>query len=206
LRVKEMPALPINNTTEFYERNADQFCGSTSGLNMESLYDRFLKLLPKAGMILDAGCGSGRDTRAFKARGFHVTAIDSSRRVVQFAREFTGQKCRRLRLQDIEFHEKFDGIWACASLLHLRKREIADVMFRLIDALKAGGVMYVSLKEGRGERIAEDGRFFNYYTLTSLRRLLSEFSNVDELAIWKTRDIRPGRHGAHWLNALVRKI
>lgn len=192
-------------TTEFYEVHADEFCDSTAKINMERLYEPFLKLLAQGAHILDAGCGSGRDTKAFRSRGFRVTAIDCSPRVIRFARQFTGQKCQLLRFQDISFHRKFDGIWACASLLHVPKIELPNVIARLDDALKPGGVIYMSLKEGRGERIADDGRFFSYHTATSIRRLLAKFPNLFELSIWTTEDVRGEERRPAWLNVIIRK-
>jgi len=173
---------------------------------LRELYKPFLKELPAAGHILDAGCGSGREAEAFLERGYRVTAIDASPEMAQSATVLTGQHCEILSFQKMEFYEEFDGIWACASLLHVPKHEMADVMHRFIRSLKVDGIFYISLKEGEGERIAEDGRFFNYYTMESFRELLADFPMLGEVAAWKTQGIRSQRNIVTWLNFLLKKV
>ena len=143
------------NTIEFYDTHAKEYCDSTVYLDLHGVYERFLRELSPGAHILDAGCGSGRDTKTFSDRNYRVTAIDASPEITRLARMFTGQPCRVLRFQDMEFREEFDGIWACASLLHISKDEMPEVMPRFIQALRPAGIMYLSLKEGDGERIAE---------------------------------------------------
>ncbi len=200
-----MKSSPLN-TVEFYETNAREYFESTVGLNLEDLYECFLKELHAGSHILDAGCGSGRDTKAFLDRGFRVTSIDASAQLSRLATTFTGVPCKVLRFQEMTYQGMFDGIWACASLLHVPQGEIDDVMGRFIRALKVGGVLYVSLKEGEGERIAEDGRFFSYYTVDSFRKLLTRFSTLQEIAFWKTEERRSQNHCEPWLSFLLKKV
>ena len=192
-------------TLAFYEKHSQEYYKSTVDVDMHELYGPFLSELPSAGRILDAGCGSGRDTKAFLERGYRVLAIDASPKMVQLATALTGQSCAVLRFQEMEFQEEFDGIWACASLLHVPKSQMHDVMHRFIQALKPGGIFYLSLKEGEGEHVAEDGRFFNYYTVDSFRQLLANFPALRELAFWKTEEIRSRQYRSLWLNFLLKK-
>ncbi|HEV8718627.1 MAG TPA: class I SAM-dependent methyltransferase [Candidatus Binatia bacterium] len=192
-------------TLAFYENHSQDYYQSTVGLGMRELYGPFLSELPPAGRILDAGCGSGRDAKAFLERGYRVVAVDASPKMAQLATALIGQSCKVLCFQEMEFHEEFDGIWACASLLHVPKSQMHDVMRRFIKALKPGGIFYLSLKEGEGEHVAEDGRFFNYYTVESFRRLLANFPVLRELAFWKTEEIRSHEHRSLWLNFLLKK-
>ncbi len=194
------------STLDFYEKHSQEYYKSTVDLDMHELYDLFLRELPPGAHILDAGCGSGRDTKAFLERGYRVLAIDASVKLAQLATVFTRQRCEVLSFQKMDFREQFDGIWACASLLHVSKREMHDVMHRFIQALKPGGIFYLSLKEGEGEHIGEDGRFFNYYTADSFRELLATFSTLRELAFWKTEEIRSRQHRGLWLNFLLKKL
>src|SRR5439155_961832 len=136
---------------------------------LNELYEPFLKELAPNAHILDAGCGSGRDSKAFLDHGFIVTAIDASPQMAHAASTLTNQPCKVLSFQEMDFREEFNGIWACASILHVPKAEMPDVMKRFVTGLKPGGIFYISLKEGEGERIAEDGRFFNYYSAESFR-------------------------------------
>ena len=195
-----------SSTIEFYDTHAKEYFESTVHLDLHGIYERFLGELGPGAHILDAGCGSGRDTKAFSERDYCVTAIDASPEIARLARTFTSQPCGVLRFQDMEFREEFDGIWACASLLHIRKDEMPEVMPRLIQALKPAGILYLSLKEGEGERIADDGRFFRNYSMGSFRDLLEMFPVLGEIAFWKTVEIRSPGQRQPWLNFLLRKV
>jgi SAM-dependent methyltransferase len=192
-------------TLAFYNSHSEQYHASTAHVDVGSLYDPFLRELPRGASILDAGCGSGRDTKAFAERGYRVTAIDGSARLAELATAFTGQPCTTLAFHDVAFIDAFDGIWACASLVHVAAREAPDVMGRFTRALKRGGVLYISLKEGDGERTADDGRFFCYYTADAFRRVTASIPALRELAVWTTEDVRSSQDRGRWLNFLLKK-
>jgi 2-polyprenyl-3-methyl-5-hydroxy-6-metoxy-1,4-benzoquinol methylase len=192
-------------TIAFYDRNASRYFEETAYLHVQGLYEPFLNHVPVHGRILDAGCGSGRDTKAFSAKGYHVRAIDASEELVRLAAAFTSQHCELGTLQEIDYCEEFDGIWACASLLHIPKSQVCDVIARLIKGLKPRGVLYCSLKEGVGERVAEDGRLFSYYDARSFRKVLSCFQGLHELSFWKTEEMRSHHRRGPWLNFLLKK-
>lgn len=190
---------------EFYDTHAQEYCESTVHMDLRDLYEPFLKELSPGAHILDAGCGSGRDTKAFLEGGYRVTAIDESPELARLATTFTGHRCEVLSFQEMGFREEFDGVWACASLLHVPKCDMHAVMARFLQALKPCGIFYISLKEGEGARAAEDGRFFSYYTVDSFRELLAQFPALREIASWKTAEIRSRRHREPWLNFLLKK-
>lgn len=204
--LKEVARSAQLSTMEFYNTHAREYSEATLHVDLRDLYGRFLTELSPRAHILDAGCGSGRDTEAFLSRGFRVTSIDASPQLAALASAFTGIRCEILRFQQMEFKQEFDGIWACASILHVPRTEIDDVMFRFIRALKPVGTLYVSLKEGDGERTAEDGRFFSYYTADSFRKLLKRFPALQEVAFWKTEERRSSTHCECWLSFLLRKV
>jgi len=193
------------NTMAYYDTHAEEYFNSSVNVDLHELYEPFFRELRKGAHILDAGCGSGRDTKAFLDRGYRVTAIDASPQLVRLATAFTGQPCEVLRFQEMEFREQFDGLWACASLLHVPKHELNNVMQRFVSALKSKGVFYISLKEGEGEHVAEDGRFFQYYTEDSFRAVLRGFPSLVEIAFWKTKEVRSSRHTELWLSFLLKK-
>lgn len=126
---------------------------------MGPLYESFLKHLPKHGLILDVGCGSGRDSLAFKNKGYNVDAIDYSEELVKMANQFTGVQVKLKSFYEVDDHEVYDGIWACASLLHCERNHLAAVVKRLMIALKPNGVLYMSFKYGNSDR-EKDGRQF----------------------------------------------
>jgi SAM-dependent methyltransferase len=150
-----------------------------------------------------AGCGSGRDTRVFLDGGYEVTAIDASSELARLAAAYTNHPCEVLRFQDMMFPGTFDGIWACASPLHIPKTEMRDVVPRFVQASKPGGILYVSLKEGEGERNANHGRFFSDYTRASFEGLLKHFPTLSEIAFYQSEEIRNGNNRQPWLSFLL---
>lgn len=191
----------MNN--DFYNTNAKEFFENTVNVDMSPHYKEFLKMIPKNGHILDAGCGSGRDTYMFKSFGYGVTAFDKSEEMCKLASEYTGEEVLCLTFQEIEFEPIFDGIWALASLLHVPSHEIGNVLNRLKDSLKSKGVMYASFKYGdfEGER---NGRFFNDFTEESVRELFNQIG-FEINKTWISNDARKGRENEKWVNILVIK-
>ena len=141
-----------SDTIRYYDEHADDYIRGTIGLEMQSLHEPFLDLLPAGGRILDAGCGSGRDSQVFINRGYRVTSIDASKKMVAATTQLTGQPALQMRLQDISFADEFDGIWACASLLHVPFVELTLVLQVFARALRSSGICYASFKDVVGER------------------------------------------------------
>ena len=100
------------------------------------MQNAFLEKLAPASYILDFGCGSGRDTAYFLSRGYQVDATDGSEELCRFASDYTGIKVKHQLFQELEEVEKYDGIWACASILHLAKCELLEVLHKMCRALK----------------------------------------------------------------------
>ncbi len=198
------------DTVDYYCQHAEAFLHDTLTVDMSSLYRHFLPLLPPNAYILDAGCGSGRDTRAFQNRGYRVTACDASPELAVLAKQHLGVAVEVIALQAISWQDQFDAIWACASLLHIPRLELPTVLRRFYQALKADGIIYLSFKYGEGERY-QGGRYFNDMTETSLARCLADLTGTNGTALftvldcWTSADQRPGREQERWLNALIRK-
>ena len=187
----------------FYDLNAKEFFENTVNVDMSPHYNEFLKMIPENGHILDAGCGSGRDTYMFKSFGYEVTSFDGSLEMCKLASEYTGQEVLCLQFQEIDFEPIFDGIWALASLLHVPSDEIEMVLNRLKDSLKSNGVMYASFKYGdfEGER---NGRYFNDFTEETVKELFSKIG-FEIKKIWISSDARKGRENEKWVNILAIK-
>lgn len=191
-----------DNNMDYYENNARAFIESTIQIDMQPLYQRFLPLLPERAHILDVGCGSGRDAKFFIQHGYHVTAFDSSINIAAMAEKEIGQSVQVQRAQDMQFENEFDGIWACASLLHVPAKELPDVFHRLACALKSAGVIYCSFKYGQGEYESQ-GRRFTDLNKAGLRALMEEIKVLTIRELWITSDRRPARQGEQWLNAVL---
>ena len=190
-------------TIDYYNNQAEQFIQSTFNVDMEALYQPFLDKLPKWGKVLDVGCGSGRDTLAFKKKGYQVDAIDYSEALVERATQLTDIAVQQQSFYEIEVQDVDDGIWACASLLHCDRNRLPDVLGRIYSALRRGGVCYMSFKYGSTDR-EKDGRAFTDLDEQQAKALLDQLDGIDVLEQWITMDKRPDRD-EEWLNILWRK-
>ncbi|MBW4540670.1 MAG: class I SAM-dependent methyltransferase [Myxacorys chilensis ATA2-1-KO14] len=190
-------------TIDYYNRQALAFFEQTVDLDMQELYQPFLSWLAPGSHILDAGCGSGRDTKAFLDLGYQVSAIDASEAMVQLSSEFTGRTTLLMTFEGMAFENCFDGAWACASLLHVSSNQIHSVFQRFERALKPNGMWYLSFKLGNGERWYE-GRFFNDFDEARLGEAMSAHPHLNIVDLWQTEDRRHRSQG-RWLNALVTK-
>jgi len=189
----------------FYDENAEAFIRDTLSVDMSAVMDRFVEHLPDKGRVMDAGCGSGRDIRSFLEKGFQVTAFDASAAMVKNATQFSGIDVRHAAFSDLNDKEEYDGIWCCASLLHVVEAEFADAITRLTQALKPEGVIYLSFKYGAGERVSR-GRYFLDHTEESLADALRFLPELYVVSTWKTADARPHRDNDFWLNAIYRRV
>ncbi|MDD3417752.1 MAG: class I SAM-dependent methyltransferase, partial [Lachnospiraceae bacterium] len=141
----------MDKTLEYYNKKAHEFVNNTVSVNFTDTQDLFLEYLPENGYILDFGCGSGRDTKYFKEKGYKIEAIDGSEELCQIASEYSGIKVECMLFQDLNENDQYDGIWACASILHLSKTEMKDVLKKMIRSLKKNGIIYTSFKYGEFE-------------------------------------------------------
>lgn len=191
-------------TIDYYNKHAEEFTASTFEVDMESLYQPFLVELQEGARILDVGCGPGRDTLAFKNKGYQVDAIDYSEELLKKATQLTGIPVRLQSFYEIDADQAYDGIWACASLLHCERNHLKEVIGKLVSALKPNGVLYMSFKYGNGDR-EKDGRQFTDLDEVQAKALLEQFDNVQQIQQWITVDKRPDRQ-EKWLNLLLRKL
>lgn len=191
-------------TLGFYDQNSEEFVAGTLVADMEEARSRFLACLAPGDLILDFGCGSGRDTKAFLDAGYRVDATDGSEEMCAKASEYTGIQVRRMLFQELDACDKYDGIWACASILHLPRPELTDVIRRIGKALKTGGVLYASFKYGDYEGI-RNGRYFTDFTEDTLKAFWS-FPDLQIFDMWVSRDVREDRKERQWINTLARRI
>lgn len=186
----------------YYRERAKEFFDDTAHLDLSNIYDRWLKFLPKRATILDVGCGSGRDALAFSKRGHLVTAFDESPELVALAKAHTGINIYVSTIEEWFDNStiKFDGIWACASLLHLRPKALRKVFQKMRNGmLTKDGYAYVSFKKGEGTRVDEHGRVFTDLTFHGLLDVIKPLAIRD---LWENEDCRPNRKDI-WLNAII---
>lgn len=191
--------------SNYYNNNADSFFNNTIDVDVKSLYQEFTPYLPANAKITDAGCGSGRDTLYFLNQGHDVIAFDASKDLITLAEKYTNHRVQHSTfLRFTTEYNSQDGIWACASLLHVPMSELEQTFLHLGQFLKTGGVFYCSFKYGNNE-IERNGRRFTNLNEALLRHLLSALP-LSIQKTWITEDLRPDRAEEKWLNAVLIKL
>ncbi len=190
------------STETYYNQKADEFYHRTVSVDMAHLYKEFLPYIPVGGTILDAGCGSGRDAKFFQENGYKIVAMDSSIEMVKLSSQLIGKPTLHLSFEHLDMKDAFDGIWANASLLHLPASMLPQIFGRLCNALKPGGILLMSYKYGDGEGIRSE-RFFNNQTENSIKKLIAQVPEFEEIKSWQSVDTRVTPD--FWLNSLVRR-
>ena len=190
-------------TLSYYDRHANSFAKNTLDLDMKPLLEKFISFLPEKACILDAGCGSGRDSLYFLNKGFNVTAFDASEVMCKMASRIIKQPVLHISFEELSFVNEFDGIWACASVLHIKRCDQLTAIRKMCDALKPNGILYISWKYGMEE-------YYNgerFYCDMNEEMLLELLSNEGLLIIemWQTNDVRSEKNSEKWLNVLLKK-
>ncbi len=193
----------MNETIDYYERNAADFANSTGGVDFSEIQDGFLGALNDGAVILDFGCGGGRDSKYFLQQGYRVTALDGSTELCRITEEKTGIPVIHMDFNDFDERDKYDGIWACSSILHLPKQELKKVLIHMEKALHDDGIIYTSFKYGDFSGVRNE-RFFTDFTEDSFSAFISDVETLTIEKIWITNDVRPGRQDEKWLNMILR--
>lgn len=166
-------------TISAYNLNAKSF---SEKFNSQMELDRpefemFINLV-LGNKILDVGCGSGEHLIYFKNQGFDVKGIDLCEEFVRICKK-KGLDVLNMDIENIHFsNQKFDGIWAVTSLLHIPKDKLGVVMERFDDILSAEGIVYICLTEGEGEYFKKDNRFFSFWDEKSFKNFFSNYFDL----------------------------
>lgn len=189
--------------SNYYESNAERYAAGTISADMSEQYQRFLPLLKKGAKILDVGSGSGRDVCYFQKQGYQATALEPSKNLCREIRKVFSGEIVCSDIQDYRPAERYDGIWACASLIHLQEEEVL-CFFKKIDMyLNDNGIVYASGKSGISTGEVEDGRFFLEFTEQLVEKILTVNKQLQLEQLWYTEDVS-GRRGFRWLNVVLR--
>ena len=142
----------------------------------------FLKRLPQGARILDLGCGGGRDSADMIRQGFRVEPTDGVPAMADKAAQHLGRPVSVLRFDQLEAREIYDAVWANASLLHVPRPALPDVLARIWRALKPEGWHFASFKTGTAEGRDRFDRYFNYPSVEHLR------AAYEEAGPWSVRE------------------
>ncbi len=188
---------------KYYDDHAEEYYESSFNANMSETMERFLHYVPKGATILDAGSGTGRDTKTLLDLGYTVKAFDASIEMVKMSALYTGIETLHAKFEEIEYCDEFDGIWACASLLHVDRHSLDHVFFLLKKALKKDGILYCSFKSREKDYI-KDGRHFTCFTNENLAKYLEGINQFSIIEIWDSRDVREDRKSEVWVNCILK--
>ena len=168
-----------DDTLAFYRDNAATYARRKR--QPPARLDAFMRRLAPGAAVLDLGCGGGHDSLTLLEGGLDVTACDGSAELARKAEARIGRKVEVVRFQEIDWQDRFDGIWAEASLLHVPRAELGDVLGRICQALRPRGLLHASFKAGEAEGHDRFGRYFNYPSAAWLHARFEEagWSEVD---------------------------
>ena len=188
---------------EYYEINAKQYAEKTFSADMSEQYQRFLPLLKEGATILDIGSGSGRNACYFQKMGYQVTALEPSTHLCEEIQKVFSGTIIHSDIQHYQPEQQFDGIWACASFLHLQEKEILDFFGKINCFLHDHGIIYLSGKNGISTGKANDGRYFLEFTEQLAENILMTNEQVKLEQLWYTKDVT-GRKDFRWMNMIFK--
>lgn len=161
-------------TLTFYAENADAYAARDIGERHFKAVEVFTARLAPGACVLDLGCGGGWASERLAQMGFDVHAVDGCAEFAALTSKRIPRPARVLAFEDLDYESAFDGVFASATLHHVPKRALPDVLKRVAAALKPGGVLYASFKQGSGEARDTLGRFYAYYEADELQSLINQ--------------------------------
>lgn len=170
------------STNDVYNQHAAQFVQHFERKLDTTELDAFLKGVPTGGYILDAGCGSARDSAYMISKGYRALGIDLSEGLLAEAQRLHPEvPTQVMSLTNIDFpSDTFDGVWCKAALLHLDRADIPHVLKSFANILKPGGKLFIQTKAGEGEGTQpvpfdqKLTRYFTFFTLDELQALVRD--------------------------------
>lgn len=188
----------MSDIIKWYNTHAEEYFNKTKDFDISQIHEKFEALLPEGACILDAGCGPGRDVKYFHNKGYAVDAFDASEELIKIGVKHSGCPISLMSFADFNVADKYDGIWACTSLVHMQEKELIETIHRLFQGLKKGGIFYTCLKRSEGVSVQGSvygGRHFLCVSEDYFRQMFTGF-DCEILEVWT--------YGVFW-NILVRK-
>ena len=157
---------------DYYKENYKEYFDRTFLLDPSSFLGPVSERLSSGAMVLDVGCGSGRDLLWFKKKGFEVIGFEGSAGLAELAREHSGVEVIEGDFETYDFSFiSADAIIASGSLVHVQHEKLADILQNIVPALEKHGIFYVSLKQGEKTKTDDLGRPFYYWKDEKLREV-----------------------------------
>ena len=192
----------MNSTIDYYNRNAESYFERTASIDFSDMYERFIRYIPDGGRIMDLGCGSGRDVKWFIEHGYDARGIDASEELVARARAHYGVPVEVGVIEDWIAETPYDGVWCCASLMHLEEEAWKRFFANLEQNIKSGGAIYISVKSGVQTGLDGEGRYFRNYKEDDIYELVNLCKELEIKELWYSDDSL-ARIGFRWLNVIA---
>lgn len=186
----------------YYSKHALDYIKNTINADMKDYYSVFLSYISSSSKILDIGFGSGRDSLYFSSLGYDVTSLDPVEGFCVYGRQLGLNNVVLGSIEEITYLEEFDGLWASASLLHIKSNNLISVFNKCYDALKDNGVMFVSFKYGDFEGMVNE-RYFTYLNEKSFNSIINNTKFRSD-KLWVNESDKLNRD-IKWLNAILIK-
>ncbi|MFH1744775.1 MAG: class I SAM-dependent methyltransferase [bacterium] len=172
----------IKNISEFYDQNVSEYFKNTIELRDQYWLNNFANCLTVGVKVGDMGCGFGRDCKFFVEKNFKVYGADISKNMIKEAKKYEPKaKYGIMNILELKYSDQyFDGVWCSAVLYHLKKSDIQKALSELRRILKDNGIIFLSFKEGKGQRVIKDERYnkakrlITYYTEGQVKKMLSQ--------------------------------
>ena len=209
----------FKDTIDWYDKNAENYANAVkNNASIDSLQE-FVSLLPKKAIVLDAGCGGGRDSNILNTFGLKVIGLDISRGLLNIAKKkFPLIKFVHGDLRKLPFNNNFlNGIWSHASLVHLEsQKDVSKVLLEFHRVLKNSGLIHILVKAQSGkektaivkDKLSNHERFFQYFSQTELKLLLikAQFQILKIEQYNESQKRKGGRGEVEWILVLAKKI
>ncbi len=186
----------------FYDQHAQSYIERTKSLDLGTLYPHFEKYLGEGSHVLDLGCGSGRDSLYFEGKGYQVTALDGSLEMVSHCRRILNGRVVHSSFEAYQTHEAYDGIWACASLLHVDRDQLAACVHKYIGYLKPRGVLFMSFKVYE-EDFEFEGRSFTCFSEDAFTDFVNGLEGIKVERMALSKSIQDNE--LDWISAILIK-
>ncbi len=194
------------SSIDFYNENVERYSDNIKDSKSREILNEILKYIPENGKILDAGCGTGRDSLIMKELGYEVTAFDGAYKMVELARKVTGLPVIVDTFENIALQNNtFDGIVALSSFIHVDKENMEQVFKKLYNSLKKEEYMVCSYKLGENYIYQEDGRKFTCYTIKEFAEFIEQKTQFTLIEKIIQTDARKGLEHIQWGNFILKK-
>ena len=160
-------------TLKVYRQQAQRIASLPVANRCKFYLKAFMDKMPPGGTVLDLGCGAGWAAMALSRHGFDTYAMDGVPELAAIASSKLPRPASVLRFDEVDAPETFDGIFACDALHYVPREAVPFILGTLSMALKPGGVMFASFKQGQGDYRDTEGRFYACYQVNELM----EFAN-----------------------------